>query len=294
MLLVPRTDGEFAARRHRRRGRRAHAHSRRRHRRRPSQGLHRGRPRRRPHRRRRHAARRGRPSTRTPSRSDEHVRALEREYRAVVEEILDLRGADAPHPRVPALDHRARPAGRHVRLLARPQPARQDRACWRRSTSPSGSRRRSSCSASGSPSCRCGPRSATTCRQGAEQPAARVLPAQADGVDPQGARRGRGLGRRGVPRARSRRPACRRPCASRPRRSSARLERMGDAIGRVVDDPDLPRLADRRCRGRSARRSGSTRCTRARCWTPTTPASRTSRTASPSTSPCASCAASAA
>ena len=70
----------------------------------------------------------------------------------------------------------------------------------------------------------------------------------------------------------------------------ARLERMGDAIGRVLDDPHLPRLADRPCRGRSAPRSGSTRCTRARCSTPTTPASRTSRTASPSTSPCASCA----
>ena len=68
----------------------------------------------------------------------------------------------------------------------------------------------------------------------------------------------------------------------------------GRLLGRVLDDPHLPRLAGRRCRGRSAPRSGSTRCTRVRCWTPTTPASRTSRTASPSTSPCASCASSAA
>ena len=77
-------------------------------------------------------------------------------------------------------------------------------------------------------------------------------------------------------------------------RELGRLERMGDASRRGLDDPHLPRLAARRAVGRSAPRSGSTRCTRARCSTPTTPASRTSRSASSSTSPCASCARSAA
>ena len=38
----------------------------------------------------------------------EQIRELEREYRAVVEEILELRGADAAHRRLPALDRRAR------------------------------------------------------------------------------------------------------------------------------------------------------------------------------------------
>ncbi len=54
-----------------------------------------------------------------------------------------------------------------------------------------------------------------------------------------------------------------------------RLERMGEQSRRVLDDPHLPRLADRACRGRSAPRSGSIPCTRARCSTPTTPGSRT-------------------
>ena len=67
------------------------------------------------------------------ARGDE-IRALEREYRAVVEEILDLRGADA---RIRAfLRSITEPgrAGRHLRLLARPQPARTRSGCSRRST----------------------------------------------------------------------------------------------------------------------------------------------------------------
>ena len=51
--------------------------------------------------------------------------------------------------------------------------------------------------------------------------AARVLPAQADGVDPQGARRGRRLDRRGVPHQDRRGRHARARRASRPRRSSA-------------------------------------------------------------------------
>ena len=51
--------------------------------------------------------------------------------------------------------------------------------------------------------------------------AARVLPAQTDGVDPQGAGRGRGRPDRRVRDARSPRPGCRRRSPSRPRRSCA-------------------------------------------------------------------------
>ena len=84
--------------------------------------------------------------------------------------------------------------------------------------------------------------------------AARVLPAQADGVDPQGARRGRRLGRRGVPHEDRRRRHARGgrgagPQGARPPRAHGR------AVGRGVDDPDLPRLADRRAVERSAPRS---------------------------------------
>ena len=51
--------------------------------------------------------------------------------------------------------------------------------------------------------------------------AARLLPAPPDGLDPQGARRGRGVGRRRVPQEDRRRPGCPTPCASRPSASSA-------------------------------------------------------------------------
>ena len=58
-------------------------------------------------------------------------------------------------------------------------------------------------------------------------------------------------------------------------RELGRLERMGEQSRRVVDDPHLPRLADRRAvveALRGAARSGA----RARaCSTPTTPASTT-------------------
>ena len=74
--------------------------------------------------------------------------------------------------------------------------------------------------------------------------------------------------------ARSRRPSCpSRPRAGRARARPARAD--GRQLGRVVDDPHLPRLAARRAVGRSAPRSASTRPTRARCSTPTTRASTT-------------------
>ena len=50
---------------------------------------------------------------------DGRTRVAEREYRAVVEEILELRGADERVVGVPARDRRARRPGRHDRLRAR-------------------------------------------------------------------------------------------------------------------------------------------------------------------------------
>ena len=50
--------------------------------------------------------------------TDERTSELEREYRAVVEEILELRGDDGRDRRLPALDRRAGRARRHLRLLA--------------------------------------------------------------------------------------------------------------------------------------------------------------------------------
>ena len=58
-------------------------------------------------------------------------------------------------------------------------------------------------------------------------------------------------------------------------RELARFERMGESNAEGVDDPDLSGLAARGARGRSDRRSAWIPSTRARCWTPTTPASTT-------------------
>ena len=77
-------------------------------------------------------------------------------------------------------------------------------------------------------------------------------------------------------------------------REVARLERMGDQTG---ESQMIRTYLDWLLAvpwGKHAPRSGSTRRTRARCSTPTTQASRTSRTASSSTWPCASSARSAA
>ena len=94
--------------------------------------------------------------------ADGRTRELERDYRAVVEEILELRGDDG---RVAAF----------LRSIAEPGPLADtsgyspdisgwptSSGCWRPSTSPSGSSSRSSCSASGWPSFRSAAGSATT------------------------------------------------------------------------------------------------------------------------------------
>ena len=49
----------------------------------------------------------------------------------------------------------------------------------------------------------------------------------------------------------------------------------GRAVARELDDPQLPRLADRGAVEQALRRGSSTRTTPARCWTPTTPGSTT-------------------
>ena len=80
---------------------------------------------------------------------------------------------------------------------------------------------------------------------GAEPAAARVLPAQADGVDPARAGRGRRLGRRRVPHQ-DRRGRHARGGAEQAEQGARPPRAHGRAVGRGVDDPDLPGLADRR------------------------------------------------
>ena len=152
--------------------------------------------------------------------ASERTRELEREYRAVVEEILELRGDDgripascarspsrarSPTPRAtaPTLDARTRCA-----LLETRRRHRAPRAGGR--------------AAARAPRRASGPQAHPRRRRGRRRdPAARVLPAQADGVDPQGAGRGRRLRDRGVPRRRSRKPACPRTSREQARRSCA-------------------------------------------------------------------------
>ena len=191
------------------------------------------------------------------------------------------------HPRLPALDLGPGRARRHLRLLPRPQlraeardpdDAPDRRAARARARDAARAARR----APGPPP---DPRRRHRGRRGA---AARVLPAQADGVDPQGAGRGRGQRDRGVPRQdRGRRDARRGPRAGRARARAARARRRAER--RVLDDPHLPRLAAVRAVERAlggGPRPGPRPRGRS---TPTTPASTTSRSGSPSTSRSASC-----
>ena len=82
-----------------------------------------------------------------------------------------------------------------------------------------------------------------------------------------------------------------RPRAGREGARTARAD--GRAERRVERDPHLPRLADRGAVEQALRGAARSRSTRARSSTPTTPASRTSRTGSSSTSRSRSCASSA-
>ena len=130
---------------------------------------------------------------------DKRTRELEREYRAVVEEILELRGDDGriaaflraiaePGALADSAGYSPEPLlraeGRAAAHARRDRPPRAGRQAAAREP-------RRAAGAQAHPRGRAG---------GRREAAARVLPAQADGVDPQGAGRGRRLGRRGVPR----------------------------------------------------------------------------------------------
>ena len=153
--------------------------------------------RRRPDRPRGRAARRGRGAPRRRPRRWAHAQPRTRIPRHRRGDPRAARRRRA-HRGVPARDRRARAAGRLRRLL--PQPdlrAEGAAAAHARRHRPPGARRqaaarvtRRAAGAQAHPRGRPG-------RRG--EAAARLLPAQADGVDPQGARRGRGLDRRGVP-----------------------------------------------------------------------------------------------
>ena len=291
VLLVPRHEGEYAEGRHRRRGRRARPPARRRAGRQPDRPAPR-RARRRPHRPAGQPARRGRSSAPTRSRRGIKTRELEREYRAIVEEILELRGDDGRVSRVPARDPRDRRARRHGRLRARRHLRPEDRAARdarrrraaearpraaaraaRRAAGapPHPRRRRGGRRRSSSASTSCASRWSRSARS-----SARTTRSVADDYRTK-------IAEAGMPD----------DVREQAEREAARLERMGDVERRVVDDPHLPRLAARRAvvealRGAArpgARARGARRRPRR--------ASRTSRTASSSTWPCASSARSA-
>ncbi len=161
---------------------------------------------------------------------DGRTRNLEREYRAIVEEILELRGDDGriaaflraiiePGPLADSAGYSPEPDLRaEGRAAADPQRHRAPRAGRQAPARESGRA--------------AGPQAHPRGRPGGRrEAAARVLPAQADGVDPQGARRGRRLGARRVPRQDRGRRRCPRPSTSRPIKELARLERMGEQTG---------------------------------------------------------------
>ena len=182
---------------------------------------------------------------------DDRTRELEREYRAVVEEILELRGDDG---RVSAF----------LRSVSEPGPL-ADTSAYAPDISLADKRRlletvdvhraaRARARAAARAPRRAPGASADSRRRRVRRPgaAARVLPAQADGVDPQGARRGRRLAGRRVRVEDRRLEDARRRSASRPSASSAGSSAWASER-RVLDDPHLPRLAARRALGRALR-----------------------------------------
>ena len=173
---------------------------------------------------------------------DGRTRNLEREYRAIIEEILELRGADErigaflraiadPGPLADTIGYA--PDVSFEDKLARARDARRHRAARARRQAPARAPDRAAAAQED-------PRGRPV-RRG--QAAARVHPAQADGVDPARAGRGRRVDRRGVPQEDRRgRHAGGGQGAGR---QGARAPRAhGRAVRRGLDDPHLPRLAD--------------------------------------------------
>ena len=212
------------ARRHRRRRARPRPPARRRQRRRARGAA--------PRRRRRRAD--GRPSGGSASRSrsgptrtrrPRSTRELEREYRAVVEEILELRGDDGSIARflrsITEPGALADTAGYSPDLTFEQKVELLETARRRRSASSSSWRLQRERLAE----MQVRRRIREDVESGRGQAAARVHPAPADGVDPQGARRGRRLRRRRVPREDRRgRHAGRRPRAGRARARPPRAD----------------------------------------------------------------------
>ena len=184
-------------------------------------------------------------STSGPTRSPPpHLtRELEREYRAVVEEILELRGDDG---RISAFLRSIT----HPGALADTSGYSPDLNVGAEDPAPRDARRRraaeAGAAAAAGPPDRAGRPQAHPGRRRRRRPeaAARVLPAQADGLDPQGARRRRRLRVGGLPREDCRGGhARRRPAAGRARAVAARTGRRRER--RVGDHPHLSRLAAR-------------------------------------------------
>ena len=184
----------------------------------------------------------------TPHPDDEPVdgktRNLEREYRAVVEELLELRGDDG---RIAAFLRSISEPGTLADTSGySPDISYEDKVdlletldVTERLEKALELQRAAPDRAAGAPA---DPRRRAV---GRRQAAARVLPAQADGVDPQGAGRGRRLGGGGVPHQdRGSRHAGRRARAGREGAGPAGAH--GRAVGRELDDPHLPGLADLR------------------------------------------------
>ena len=182
---------------------------------------------------------------------DEHTRELAREYRAVVEEILELRGDDGRISAFLRSVAGAGRAGRHGRA--------QPRILRRAETAPARHpRRHRAAPGRGRAAARAAGRAAGAQphprRRRVRRPetAARLLPAQTDGVDPQGAGRGRGQPDRGV-RAQDRRGRDAGGGGRAGRQGAAPARAPGRAVARVLDDPQLPRLADRGAVGQALR-----------------------------------------
>jgi hypothetical protein len=123
-------------------------------------------------------------------------------------------------------------------------PSRSASACSRRSTWSSGIKLASSLQRERLTELQVRGEGAQRRRVGGAQAAARVRPAQAARVDPQGAGRGRGLGRRRVPpEDRGGRDARGGSGAGRPRAGAVREDRR--VLPGVAGHPQLPRLAAR-------------------------------------------------
>ena len=155
-------------------------------------------------------------------RSAERAHELAREYRAVIEEILEARG-DPRHRRVPALDRPPRRARRHGGLLPRPVARAQARAARdarRRGAAREGDR----LGARRARRDRAAPAHPRRRRRGHGEVAARVRAAPPARRHPQGARRD---GRRRTRSSATASASPRRRCPTRPaRRPSASVSRL--------------------------------------------------------------------